>query len=246
MEPQPGVEHLRPVDLAREHGVSTQAVRNHERDGLLPPAARTPGGHRSYTAVHAAALRAHRALVAAHGHAVAGRVMRAVHRGDVDAALTAVDGSHVQRHRDRETLAAVEAAVEGLVGVPPPDAPGRPLPIGALAHRLGVSPATLRKWERAGVLRPPRDPRTGQRQYDAADVRDAQLAHLLRRGGHGLDRIAAVVDRVRGAGGTGSLAAALDDRRRALAARGRLALVAAGRLAAYLDLVAPPDAGPVR
>jgi hypothetical protein len=25
------------VDLAREHGISTQAVRNYERDGLLPP-----------------------------------------------------------------------------------------------------------------------------------------------------------------------------------------------------------------
>jgi hypothetical protein len=26
------------MDLAREHGISTQAVRNYERDGLLPAA----------------------------------------------------------------------------------------------------------------------------------------------------------------------------------------------------------------
>lgn len=65
------------------------------------------------------------------------------------------------------------------------------LAIGHLVHRLGVSPATLRKWERAGVLSPRGDPRTGQRQYDAADARDARLAHLLRRGGHLLDHIAA-------------------------------------------------------
>ena len=32
---------LRPVDLAREHGLSAQAIRNYERDGFLPPAART-------------------------------------------------------------------------------------------------------------------------------------------------------------------------------------------------------------
>jgi DNA-binding transcriptional MerR regulator len=40
----------------------------------------------------------------------------------------------------------------------------------------------LRKWERAGLLEPQRDPATGYRVYAPADVRDAQLAHQLRRG----------------------------------------------------------------
>lgn len=69
-----------------------------------------------------------------------GRVMRAVHCGDLDAALTVIDRSHLQRHRDRETLAAVEVAVGALDGAPTADGPGRPLVIGHLAHRLGVSP----------------------------------------------------------------------------------------------------------
>ncbi len=236
MGPQRRVQRLRPVDLAREHGLSTQAVRNYERDGLLPPAARTASGHRTYTPVHAAALRAHLALVAAHGHAAAGEVMRAVHRGDVDAALAAIDRGHLQQHRDRETLAAVAAALGTLATAPPAGGPDRPLPIGALAHRLAVSPATLRKWERAGVLAPGRDPRTGQRQYDAADVRDARLAHLLRRGGYPVARIATVVGRVRAAGGATPLAASLDDWSHRLTVRGRLALTAAGLLGAYLDL----------
>ena len=38
----PGVR--RPVDLARGHGISAQAVRNYERDGVLPPAQRSPTG----------------------------------------------------------------------------------------------------------------------------------------------------------------------------------------------------------
>lgn len=51
---------------------------------------------------------------------------------------------------------------------------------------MNVSPgATPRKWERAGLVRPRRDPRTGYRVYDEADVRDARLAHRLRRGGAG-------------------------------------------------------------
>ena len=72
---------LRPVDLARRHGLSTQAVRNYEDAGSLPPAARTAHGYRVYTPVHAAALRAFLALVPGHGHQTAALVMRAVNRG---------------------------------------------------------------------------------------------------------------------------------------------------------------------
>jgi hypothetical protein len=46
---------LRPVDLARGHGLSTQAIRNYEAAGILPGAERTPHGHRTYTPLHAQA-----------------------------------------------------------------------------------------------------------------------------------------------------------------------------------------------
>jgi hypothetical protein len=38
---------LRPVDLARRHGLSTQAIRNYEAAGILPDAERTPHGYRT-------------------------------------------------------------------------------------------------------------------------------------------------------------------------------------------------------
>lgn len=44
---------LRPVDLAREHGLSAQAVRNYEEQGILPTAERTPHGYRVYAPLHA-------------------------------------------------------------------------------------------------------------------------------------------------------------------------------------------------
>ncbi|MEV1206601.1 MerR family DNA-binding transcriptional regulator, partial [Microbispora rosea] len=49
---------MRPVDLAREHGLSTQAIRNYEDAGILPAAGRTAHGYRTYTPLHAHALRA--------------------------------------------------------------------------------------------------------------------------------------------------------------------------------------------
>ncbi|MEU8053654.1 MerR family transcriptional regulator [Micromonospora haikouensis] len=252
----------RPADLAREHGISTQTVRNYERDGVLPPARRTPSGYRAYTAVHVRALRAYLALIPAHGYATSGEIMRAVNAGDLDAALRTIDRSHAQLLRDRETLDAVEVAV-GLLTRPPaasrPDRPPtsrpdlspaggphqpptgrpeRPLAIGGLARRVGVTPAALRKWERAGILAPSRGQATGYRLYSADDVRDAELAHLLRRGGYRLDHIATVVRQVRDAAGTEPLAESLENWRRRLTDRGRAMLTAAVRLAEHLS---PPD-----
>lgn len=58
---------LRPVDLARVAGISTQQVRNYEHDGVLPPAPRTTSGYRSYSNRHRDALLAYRALATGHG-----------------------------------------------------------------------------------------------------------------------------------------------------------------------------------
>jgi DNA-binding transcriptional MerR regulator len=234
------VKKLRPADLAREHDISPQAVRNYERDGLIPPAQRTPADYRVYTEVHAAALRAHLALVPAHGHASAREIMRALNTGHLDAALTAIDRSHAQLLRDRETLDAVGKAFAHLTAVPGTDSPAHErrlaLSIGRLSDRLGVTAETLRNWEDAGILVPQRTA-SGHRTYGAHDVRDAELAHLLRRGGYLLEQISAVVQQIRTAGGTRALSAALDDWQQRLTARGIAMLDAANKLAVYVAVL---------
>ncbi|MFC4328905.1 TioE family transcriptional regulator [Streptomyces andamanensis] len=252
MESDPqSTRRLRPVDLARAHGVSTQAVRNYEEAGILPAAARTEHGYRTYTPLHARALRTFLALVPGHGHRTAAAVMRAVGEGAVEEALRLIDESHAQLLEDRLTLQAVEQALRGL-NTPAAPGPG-PVPasapragdsgpragtsggfIGPLAGRLGIRPATLRKWERAGLVRPRRDPRTGYRVYDEAAVRDARLVHQLRRGGHPLEQIAPLIERVRAAGGPEPLEATLRDWRDRLSDRGRALLAGAAELDAYL------------
>src|SRR5690349_15746853 len=159
---------LRPVDLARGHGLSTQAVRNYEEAGILPPAGRSPHGYRVYAPRHAAALRAFLALIPAHGHATAGAIMRAVNGGAVEEALRLIDEGHAQLAGDRSTLEEVERALRDLT--PPREPEPDKTFIGPLARRLGLRPATLRTWERAGLIVPRRDPGTGYRVYDSADV----------------------------------------------------------------------------
>ncbi|MFK4595958.1 TioE family transcriptional regulator [Streptomyces pristinaespiralis] len=249
-------ERLRPVDLARGHGLSTQAVRNYEEAGILPAAGRTPHGYRTYTSLHAGALRAFLALVPGHGHRTAASIMRAVNEGATEEAFRLIDESHAQLLDDRRTLRAVENALRDLgpATASGPDAGGErgtaPRPgagtgptsaspaggtfIGPLAVKLGIRPATLRKWERAGLVCPRRDPLTGYRVYDEADVRDARLAHQLRRGGYLLEQIAPLIAQVRAAGGLEPLEAALRDWHGRLAARGRAMLTGAAELEAYL------------
>ncbi|ROT29568.1 TioE family transcriptional regulator [Micromonospora sp. HM5-17] len=222
---------LRPVDLARPHGLSTQAVRNYEAAGILPAADRTPHGYRTYTVRHAYALRAFLALVPGHGHQTASSIMRAINRGAIDDALRLIDESHAQLLDDRRTLQAVEAALGDLD--PVPQEHGDTF-VGPLARRLGIRPATLRKWERAGLVQPRRDPRTGYRVYRAADVRDALLVHQLRRGGYLLEQIAPLIAQVRSAGGVAPLESMLRDWRARLSARGRAMLTGAAALEAYL------------
>ncbi|WP_017601407.1 MerR family transcriptional regulator [Nocardiopsis lucentensis] len=232
----PHRDRLRPVDLAREHGLSTQAVRNYEDDGILPAAPRTDHGFRQYTPTHAQALRAFLALRAGHGHQTAAAIMRAANTGDHDTVLRLVDQSHVRALRDRTTLDEVTAALDDLTtGEPPTPAHRRPPTIGALAHQLDIRPATLRKWEKAGILRPDRDPATGHRHYPPDAVRDAHLAHQLRRGGHPLAHIATITEQVRNAGGVAALDEALRTWRADLTRRSRAMLAAGAELSHYLD-----------
>jgi DNA-binding transcriptional MerR regulator len=226
-------ERLRPVDLAREHGLSTQAVRNYEEAGILPPADRTPHGYRVYTPLHAQALRVFAALVPAHGHQTATAIMRAVNQDAVEDALTLIDKSHAQLLDDRQTLSAVEKALRDLAPSEPPTRSGGTF-VGPLARQLGIRPATLRKWEKAGLLHPQRDPATGYRVYTPADVRDAQLAHQLRRGGYPLPQISVLLAQVRTAGGVAPLEATLSDWRDRLTTRGLAMLAGAAELHPYL------------
>jgi DNA-binding transcriptional MerR regulator len=227
---------MRTAALAREHSLSTQAVRNYEREGFIPPAERTPSGYRIYTEVHAAALRAYLALVSAYGYSAGGQIMTAIHDDELDDALLVIDRGHSQLLRDRGTLDAVRKAVDHLTAEADaaPDQSADTRTIGELAHRLRVTAATLRKWEGAGVLTPARDRATGYRVYDASDIRDAELAHLLRRGGYLLDHIATVVRQIRAAGGTEALSSALNDWQQKLTAQGLAMLDAAAQLSHYL------------
>ncbi|MGH8791105.1 MAG: MerR family transcriptional regulator [Stackebrandtia sp.] len=230
---------LRPADLAGEHGLSAQAVRNYEAEGILPTAQRSPSGYRRYRDLHAAALRAFLTLRSGYGHQTAASILRAANRGDEEALFRLVDQAHADLLRERDTLDEVAAALDGLTSQSKPGKENRSrgLTVGALAHQLGMHPASLRKWEKAGIVHPHRDRATGYRVYPPEAVRDARAARQLRRGGYPLAQIKVFTDQLRDAGGADALEDVLGQWRFRLGRRSR-AMLAAGRLLDdYLDLL---------
>ncbi|MFE0474029.1 MerR family transcriptional regulator [Streptomyces sp. NPDC058947] len=227
---------LRPVDLARLAGVSTQQIRNYEDAGVLPPAARTASGYRVFGDVHRRALLAYRAMLRGYGPVTATAIMRAVHDGDVPGALALVDAAHAALHEERVSLRAASEALELLALEPPATLPrSGGLRIGEVAALLGVRTSALRVWEAAGLLTPSRERATGYRTYDPPDVRDARLIHTLRRSHYLFTQIKPILDGLRREGSTEALRAAIATRTETLTARTRGMIKGAGALHTYLD-----------
>ncbi|WP_443046565.1 MerR family transcriptional regulator [Streptomyces sp. DSM 40750] len=226
---------LRPVDLARLSGVSTQQIRNYEEAGVLPPVPRTGSGYRVFGDAHRRALLTYRALSKGYGAVAATRIMRTVHEGDVPGALALVDAEHAALHAERVSLRATSEALQTLAGEPPEDdVPGTDLLIGEVAALLGVRTSTLRVWEAAGLLSPHREPGTGYRHYTPEEVRDARFILALRRNHYLLDHIRPVLEALRREGTTEALHTAIETRHTALTTRTAAMLGGAGHLNTYL------------
>ncbi|MEU5140058.1 TioE family transcriptional regulator [Streptomyces sp. NPDC021139] len=230
-----GDRRLRTVDLARAVGLSTQQVRNYEGAGVLPPAGRTDAGYRVFGERHRDALLTYRALQPGYGAVTATRVMRAVHDGEVAAALALVDAAHAALHEERGSLRAAREALEALAGGETAAPSPHRLRIGEVAALIGVRTSALRVWEEAGLLVPGREHGTGYRVYGPADVRDARVVRALRRSHHLFDRIRPVLDDLRREGSTEALRAAVEARGQDLTARTRSMLAGVAALHAYLE-----------
>ncbi|OPF80154.1 MerR family transcriptional regulator [Streptomyces antioxidans] len=228
---------LRPVDLARMAGVSTQQIRNYVDAGVLPPATRTSAGYRRLDDRHRRALVTYRAMMPGYGAETARAVMRAVHDEDVALALTLVNAEHAALHDQRLSLEAAAKALEAVAEqTPDTSAPSRsgPLRIGEVAARLGLRTSALRVWESAGLLRPRRDRSTGYRVYGPHDVRDARMVDLLRQVRYPLPQIRPVLEGLRRTGSSEALRAVIARRQEGIARRAAAMLEGSCRLHHYL------------
>jgi DNA-binding transcriptional MerR regulator len=173
--------------------------------------------------------------------------MHAVHAGDVPRALALVDAGHAALHEQRRSLQATGEALEAVAGreAGPVDLPPSGMRIGEVAAYLGVRPSALRVWEAAGLLTPQRERGTGYRRFDPADIRDAQMIHMLRQGHYLFPQIRVILDGLHQTGSSDALRAAIAQRRAQLTLRAAAMLEAATHLHSYVGdaLITEPPRG---
>lgn len=241
-----GEHRLRTVDIARESGYSVQQVRDLERLGVLPPAARSANGYRAYTPTHLRTLRAYRGLASAAGPVAARHLLAGLWTATVADAASAVSEIHVRLARERdEALRALEAlsTIEREMDVADreisADLGNDSLTITELAAALGVRPSTLRYWEQQGLVSPERVTSLRARRYDPAATGAARIVAALRAGGYGIPVVRGVMATLHRPDGVVGARRFLDERLDGIAARMVALLRAGADLAAVVESRGP-------
>ncbi|MEU8465726.1 MerR family transcriptional regulator [Streptomyces sp. NPDC029003] len=242
---------MRTVDVAGESGYSVQQVRDLERLGVIPPAARSANGYRSYTALHVHALRAYRGLAAAAGPVEARRMLAGLRTGTLAGAAAAVSGVHVRLAREREEALRALAAVHTIRAEPGArgidgdgdgggggdgdgDGDGDAMTITELAGALGVRTSTLRFWEQEGLVLPERVTSLRARRYGPPAIAAARIVAALRSCGYGVPAVREVMGSLAGPGGLAETERVLGLRLERIAARTVALLHAGSDLAAVV------------
>lgn len=189
---------LRPIDLAKAIGLSTQTVHNYECLEFIPQAERSKKGYRLYTVQHLRAIQVARIVIAGHGWERARRIMSHVHSGELDSALAIIDEHHAQIHADRceveqtlEILRTSSTLLQELTKGSGNKSKG--LRVGEVAKLAGVRVSAVRFWEEQGLLQPVRDKESKYRLYDDDQVRKLQIVVLLRKSGYDFAAIRTVL-----------------------------------------------------
>lgn len=187
---------LRTGDVAGKVGYSVQQVRDLERLGVIPPAARASNGYRHYTDVHLAALRAYQGIASAAGPDVARALLTQLRASSIAGAATAMNALHVRLAAERdEAMRAHEAlnAIEAEATLSPQESDADAMTITGLADALGVRASTLRFWEEEGLVDPERVTSLRARRYGVDAIRAARIVAALRSSRYSIPAVRAIV-----------------------------------------------------
>ncbi|MEU3503588.1 MerR family transcriptional regulator [Streptomyces hundungensis] len=234
---------LRTVEVARESGYSVQQVRDLERLGVIPPAARSGNGYRSYTSAHVHALRAYRGLAGAVGPVAARQMLAELRTETIAEAASAISAVHVRLARERdEALRAQQAlrAIQDETTEPELEQESDAMTITQLAAALDVRPSTLRFWELEGLVVPERVTSLLVRRYGLSAIRAARIVAALRGAGYGIPAVRDIMGSLHQLDGLGETQRILQQRLDQIAIRTVALLRAGADLAAVVTSAQEP------
>jgi DNA-binding transcriptional MerR regulator len=183
--------YLRTSDIAKAVGVHPNTVRLYEEWGFLPPVPRSSSGYRLFTETHLDQMRL--ARMSLHGswpgrdiRQSALQLIRQAASGDLGGALEQAYHHLALVQAERAQAEAAADLLERWAQGTAADATAELLQIGEAAKLLGVTTDMLRNWERNGLIKVPRDPRSGYRLYGTAEIGRLRVIRMLRRAGYSM------------------------------------------------------------
>ncbi len=184
-------KYLRTSDLAHAVGIHPNTVRRYVDWGLIPPVERSPAGYRLFTPRHLDCLRLARTIYAAQ---YPGRGFRALGTAIIRCAVA--DDWHAALDKAHELLAAVSIELGHATQAAnvlehwaqtmdvEADSSEEPLSIGEVSKLLGVSLDVIRNWERAGLIRVPRNSHNNYRLFGKKEIERMRIIRMLSKAGY--------------------------------------------------------------
>ncbi|MEV1131264.1 MerR family transcriptional regulator [Agromyces sp. NPDC049794] len=247
-----GNRMLRTAQVSSASGYSVQQVRDLERLGVIPPAARGRNGYRAYAPLHVRALAAYRGLAAAVGPVEARRLLARIWRMRLEEAAAELGAVHVRLATERARLLQAQEALRTIrADAADPADPADPnteahsvasdaaMTITELSRALGVRSSTLRFWEREGLVAPRRVTSLQIRVYDPSGIRTLRIVAALRGAGYRIPAVREIVAALHDVDARDTTGHVLQQRLDALALRTVALLEAGADLAQVLRSVPP-------
>ena len=184
-------KYLRTSDLARAVGVHPNTVRLYVDWGLVPPVERSPSGYRLFTQRHLDCLRLGRTIYAtqypgrgfrALGTAIIQRAVADDWGGALDKAHKLLAAVSTELGHARHAANVLEHWAQTMdADVDPSE---EPLAIREISKILGVSLDVIRNWERARLIRVPRNSHNNYRLFGNKEIERMRIIRMLSRAGY--------------------------------------------------------------
>ena len=181
--------YLRTSEVSRAVGVHPNTVRLYEQYGFLPPIPRNGSGYRKFTPQHLEQMRL--ARMALHGgwpgraiRQSALGLVRLSAAGDLSGALEQASRHLALVQAERAQAEAAADYLQEWVNGRSAHKAGAALSIGKVAQQLDLTIDTLRSWERNGLIKVPRNPHNGYRQYGEEQIGRLRVIRVLYRSGY--------------------------------------------------------------
>lgn len=184
-------DFLRTSELARAVGAHPNTVRRYVDWGLVPPVERSPAGYRLFTQRHLDCLRLARTIYAtqypgrgfrALGTAIIQRAVEDDWDGALDAAHKLFAAVGVELGYATRAASVLEHWAQTMGAQP--DSSEDPLSIGEVSKLLGVSLDVIRNWERAGLIRVPRNSFNNYRLFGNREIERMRIIRMLSKAGY--------------------------------------------------------------